>query len=101
MELELLDAIVQLQGGEGRTEQPHQGFTIAASHRFLHRGHRGNDRAHRGRAMRLLIESRQQCVVVGAQFALVGPVDNAMDDPHRAKQHEGGGGGGGERPMRR
>ena len=88
VKLELVDAVVGFECGKASTEQPHQRCAIAARHRFLHRGDGGDDGAHRGGAARFLAEPRLQRIIMAAQFALVGAIDDAGDDPHRPQQHE-------------
>ena len=100
VELKLVDAVVGFQYREARPEQFDQGSAVVARHRFLNRGHGRNHGAHGGGPARLLSQPRQQRIVVAAQFALIGAIDNAGNDPHRAKQDENGGSGRGQRQRR-
>jgi len=54
--LELLDIVVSLQFGESGAEEAHKGHAIGVRHCLLHRGHRGDNGAHRGGLARLLLE---------------------------------------------
>ena len=88
VKLELIDAIVGFQRCKSGAEQRHQGIAVAARHRFLHRGNGRDHGAHRRGPAGLLAEPRLQRVVVAAQLAFIGAIDDARDDPHRTQQDE-------------
>src|SRR5213593_2366685 len=77
VKLELVDAIVGFQGCKSGAEQSHQGVAVVARHRLLNRGDGRDDGAHRRGPAGLLAEPRLQRVVVAAQFALIGAIDDA------------------------
>ncbi len=91
VKLELVDAVIGFQAGEAGPEQFHQGLAIVVRHRLLHGRYRSDDGAHGGCPARFLAEPRLQRIIVAAQLALVGAIDDAGDDPHRPEQHEDGG----------
>ncbi|MGY4434028.1 hypothetical protein ACVWWO_006505 [Bradyrhizobium sp. F1.13.1] len=91
MELELFDAILRFGRGKHRPEQADQSVAILFGHRVLRRRYCGDDGAHGGGALGFLGNSRLERVVMTAKLALVGPVDDAGNDPHRPEHGEQGG----------